>query len=319
MIALLAQSTTSVSLEKGIRCIHILKEFAVGDDVIAEVESMQRLTEIAKGKKNRISSYAKDMLQRIEPLQTERSIRILRGLGITFTSYQAQRRMPGILSGPGIQIGEDYRGTIEQLYYLRHLRFIQDVHLSGEKVNAEMLAQVAEMSHVRLMTIKDAPVDHVMLKSLAPVLPHLNAVHFYYLPLDDRAVPLLTKMTSLARAEFFGLQLSEQSQKKIVQMLPADENIQFRNGGFLGVTGSRGEAECFLNEVHRDGGAFAAGIRNGDQVVRMEGDAVNTFDDLTEHLKNKNVGDSIRTVIFRNGEEIEMNVVLGKWPIRQDY
>ena len=247
----------------------------------------------------------------------------MRSLGIEFTSFQPQPGIPGLSTGPGILINDQYRGTVDQLHYLQHLDFIQDVQITGNKVSATMLTHITKMPNVHLMSIKDAPVDLEMLKALTPLLPKLSKVRFYYLPLDDKAVPLLKKLTSVSKAEFYGLNLSLDARTELLAALPEAvaeaPNIPFRDGGFLGVTSDRESTVCIFSDVRRDGGAYEAGALSGDKVIQVDDTEVSNFSDLTKHLKNKRAGDSVNLTVVRNGEEIKMEVTLKKWPMLPVY
>lgn len=314
----IANAASSGSLEKGMRCLHILKQFAIGDDIDAEIESMRQLTKIAVDDKARISDYANDILKKIGPLQTERAIRVLRSLGILFNQFSPS---PGVV--PRLTINDDYRGTVDQLHYLQHLDFVQDVFITGDKISAPMLVQIAKMPSVHLMSIKDGPVDLKMLKALSPILPKLTALHLYYLPLDDQAIPLMSTMTSLIKCQFFGLNLSEKGQIELLEKLPKAVSefslIPFRNGGFLGVRSDSTLGGCIFSEVLPDGGAADADAEEEDEVIQVDDTKVTSFADLTEHLINKRAGNSIDLIVLRDGKEIELRVTLKKWPMLDNY
>lgn len=320
----LADAVRTGSLEKAFRCIHVLRAFAVGDDIETEINATSKLITIAEAHQDRISDYAGDVLKKIEPLQRERAIRILSGLGVKFTSYSQPQRFMAELDGPGIVIDDSYQGTVDQLYYLRHLTFIEDVQISNEKVTADWFSAIAKMPNVKLMTIKDGPVDIDMLRELEPILPHLQAIRLYYLDVKgEDLAPLFAKMVNLQRAEIFGLDLNDKEEERIKSVVPmiASDKIEIRRGGFLGVHGSVDlvDGPCVIQNVNQDSGAYKAGLRGGDRVTMVDGNQVDSFTHLIDLLRNKKVGDKIEMEAIRDGVTKKLDITLGKWPMRQGY
>lgn len=324
VIPLLTESVKSGSLEKAFRCIHVLRNFAIGEDVEIEKEATASLEAISENQNDRVAAYAAEVLKRIAPLKEERAIRMLSGLGVKFTSYTAQPiGFPGGLMGPGITIDANYQGTVDDLYYLQHLQFVEDVQISHPKVTAEWFRQIAKMPNLRLMTIKDGPVTVAMLRELEPILPKLQGLRLYYIDVDGSVAPLLAKLTSATVVEFFGLPLSDGDKERMMQELPlaAQASVKFRSGGFLGVTGGGNDVggSCRIRSVHQDSGAHAAGLQGDDIVTEANGVPVNSFEHLIELLRDKKVGEKIQLKVIRRGMTKELTVVLGKWPLRPKY
>lgn len=316
---------TASSLEKAFRCIHVLRNFAAGHDINMEKQATAELVEISETQNDRVAGYAKEVLKRIAPIKQERAIRMLSGLGIRFSSYSAQPSgfQAQIMSGPGIIIDSSYQGNVDDLYYLRHLQFIEDVQISNDKVTADWFAQIAKMPNVRLMTIKDGPVNVAMLRELEPILPKLDAIRLYYIDVNVEVAPLAAKLDNATYVEFYGLPLSEADERQITQVLPptAQANVKFRSGGFLGVSGSGSgmTGTCYIQNVHQDSGAYKAGLRGGDTVIEAVGTTVESFQHLINLLKDKKVGETIDLKVNRHGRTLKMSVTLGKWPMRPDY
>lgn len=65
------------------------------------------------------------------------------------------------------------------------------------------------------------------------------------------------------------------------------------------------EAEAFSN-------AERAGIKAGDVIVKFGGKSVKTFDDINEIKSQHNIGDSIKVVVYRNGQQQEITLTLNE-------
>lgn len=327
----LADAVRTGSLEKAFRCIHVLRAFAIGDDIETEIEASAKLALIAATENDRVGSYAGDVLKRIEPIQQERAIRILSSLGVKFTSYTPMSGFQGLSEGPAIWITNDYTGTARHLHYLQHLGFINDVQIENDKITAEWFAEIAKMPSVRLMTIKDGPIDIEMLRELEPLFPKLEWLRLYYLNLKSSPSPLLSQMTKLDHLEMFGMVVEGKEvfqdtdeQQRIRSALPriqTAEALKFRSGGFLGVRGSAdgNRAPCVVQSVDQDTGAYKAGLRGGDIVTEVNGTKVEGFMHLIDLLKDKKAGDKVKMITVRGTETKELDITLGKWQLREVY
>ncbi|WP_186767417.1 PDZ domain-containing protein [Blastopirellula retiformator] len=318
----LTAAVASGSLEKSIRCIHILKRFTLGDDINAEIAATERLELIAASGNDGVSQYAQDTLNRVATLQEERSRRVLRSLGMKFSEYMPAPGFVDPSRGPSVTIDETYKGGPKELYYLRQLRFIEDVQMSGEKITAEYLKQVALMENVRLLTLKETPnVDGDALAALGPLLHQLENIRLYYLPVGDQVIPMFGKMGRLIKAELYGTELSDKGKAELFAQFGNDpRRMDIRNGAFLGVQGQTiAESPCTVQDVPREGSAFAAGVKRGDVIQQVDGQDVPHFTALTEVLRDKDVGDKIKMKILRDNQPIELTVTLGKWPMRPEY
>lgn len=319
----LADAVRTGSLEKAIRCIHVLRSFAVGDDIETEIEATAKLAVIAATENDRVANYASDVIKKLEPLRQERAIRILSGLGAKFSEYSAQQGFQVPLDGPTLVIDADFQGKASDLYYLQHLKFIEDVQIERDDLSPEWLAQVAKMPSLRFMTIKHGTLSREAVRELEPVLPRLQAVRIYHLKLDPEAIPSLGNMTSLVKGDFFGLDLHEAEQAKLLAGLPeaVHPEIKFRSGGFLGVVGNNltGKNACTIQNVHQESGAYKAGLRGNDIVTQVDGQNVDNFSHLIILLRDKEVGDKIEMEILRGGETKQISVTLGEWPMRKGY
>lgn len=328
----LTDAVRTGSLEKAFRCIHVLRAFAIGDDIATERAATAKLALIAATQHDRVSAYATDVLKKIQPVQRERAIRILSGLGVKFSTYSQPQGFQASLQEPGIVIDDSYQGTVDDLYYLQHLNFIGDVQISNDKVTADWFAHIAKMPNVRLMTIKDGPVDLEMLRELDPLLPRMIGFRLYYLDIKGSLAPLFSKMINLQRAELFGmvvdgkeLFLNEAEQERIMRVVPditrQVDNFKIRSGGFLGVHGSSsgGNGPCVIQNVNQDSGAYKAGLRGGDTMVEVDGEKVDSFTHLIQLLKDKKVGDRVEMIAVRGSETKKLDVTLGKWPLRPEY
>lgn len=89
--------------------------------------------------------------------------------------------------------------------------------------------------------------------------------------------------------------------------------FQFRRrGARLGVTGVDTEMGVELLHIAADSAAADAGLKVGDLVTKVDGDAVASLSALAKHVTQQKPGDEIRLTVQRNNETLEVPVKLGR-------
>ncbi len=86
--------------------------------------------------------------------------------------------------------------------------------------------------------------------------------------------------------------------KKTVPQL----RIQYRGPAFLGIKTERSNI-CRIDELSPGGPADKAKLMPGDIIIKFNGKPVRTFEDLIEHISDKQPGDVIKLEVLRGDEE----------------
>jgi S1-C subfamily serine protease len=88
--------------------------------------------------------------------------------------------------------------------------------------------------------------------------------------------------------------------------------------GFLGIRLAEGQEESTgpvkVMSVMDDGPAAKAGIKEGDEIVKIGDDTVKGFNTLRDRLAKTKPGDKIKVTVKRDMKEMTMDVTLGKMP-----
>ena len=66
----------------------------------------------------------------------------------------------------------------------------------------------------------------------------------------------------------------------------------------------------YVQSVSEGGAADKAGIKHGDIIIEIEGEAVTTADEMHKIRDQHKAGDTITMKIYRDGEEIELELTL---------
>ena len=190
---------------------------------------------------------------------------------------------------------------------------------------------VAEAAHVRSMTVtlRDSPFgpsDHSRFYDAGtPVLFFHTGVHTDYHRPGDTADKL--DAAGMARVAALGAAVVERLARGerptyVALARPAGPGRERREAGaaaapvFLGVAGDgRGESDGLrLSRVVPDSAAARAGLREGDILVRLDGRAMDGFEDLVGVLRAHHRGDEIRILYLRDGLEHETSATLDARP-----
>ena len=99
-----------------------------------------------------------------------------------------------------------------------------------------------------------------------------------------------------------GHPISDQALAEFKRELPATD-IVARGAAFLGVGPNPESLGCGITSVLPDSSAAVFGIKTGDIVVEIEGDPVETPDDLVEAIARHKIGDQVRIVVLRFVDE----------------
>jgi hypothetical protein len=144
----------------------------------------------------------------------------------------------------------------------------------------------------------------------------LKDLRIVFVKLDDEALKTLGELNQLEKnlgsIELYGTGVSSQSAAALAQAL-GHVKIDRRNGAMLGVGPSMASGGCFVGRVVEDSAARIADIREGDEIVSIDGHPVEKFEELTALIGDKNVGDSATIEVRRDGQLLEKHVVLGRW------
>ena len=72
---------------------------------------------------------------------------------------------------------------------------------------------------------------------------------------------------------------------------------------------------AFIVGLFPDSPAAAGGIEAGDVIVEVGGNQLRSSEDLTEALTNHDPGETVPVVVLRDGDEVELEVELGRRPV----
>jgi putative serine protease PepD len=108
-----------------------------------------------------------------------------------------------------------------------------------------------------------------------------------------------------------GFAVPANTAREVVPRLARGQTIE---RPYLGLTTAAGSAGAEVQEVTAGGPAQRAGLRPGDVVVSVDGEAVSEPGDITDALAGDEPGDSVEVEVERDGSREQFDITLGSRP-----
>lgn len=124
--------------------------------------------------------------------------------------------------------------------------------------------------------------------------------------------------TNSAGVEGIGFAIPSSTVKEIVDQLISQGYVSGRPT--LGITGEalsifyqhyyRLPAGLYITRVERGSDAYAKGIEDGDILISIGTNRITTMDEMKSAIYGCQVGDTVTAVVYRNGQQYEINLTL---------
>jgi hypothetical protein len=160
----------------------------------------------------------------------------------------------------------------------------------------------AELSLDKSFRGSDA--DLALLKDL----PELYNLKINGAKLTDKALEHVAALPKLTTLELAGTEMSSAALHKLRKQRP-ELSIICRSSAMLGINAGL-EGSCVLTSVFYRSGAYDAGLKDGDEIVEVDGQKVRDFSDLTIAVYPHKAGDKLAVKFVRAGKEQQATVVL---------
>ncbi|MEM6779627.1 MAG: PDZ domain-containing protein [Planctomycetota bacterium] len=212
-----------------------------------------------------------------------------------------------------LQIDDGYRGSDELLSLLRWIDQVSYARLRGKAIRKPVLDRVVTMPELKTLALIEGDVDMASLRALGE-LPRIQNLEFRYVALDGEMVDYLAKLPITISLTLNGTGAPVERVEALQKALPGLQ-LDFKQGGFLGVKCNDLPRECIINQVVPGSGAEAAGLRSEDVILKVDDKDISRFSDLQAAINAHVPGDQLR-IEFRRGTEIrKTSAKLGKQSI----
>ncbi len=209
-----------------------------------------------------------------------------------------------------IQIDDSWRGDLKALDWLRWIRDIRFARVVGSAINPEVLARLVRMPDLKTISLMDGKIDAAGITMLNE-MRSIHTLEFRYVPLDDKLADAIQKLPMRSALSLIGTDLGRVKVDSMREALPGLK-IEYKQGGYLGVSGGDGQAFCQINSVLPGSAAEKAGLQAHDVILQIGETPIRQFADLQNKIAEYSEGDSLSIQFKRGLQQIETTVVLGK-------
>jgi hypothetical protein len=263
-----------------------------------------------------VARQAAEARASLSAVRQERAIEYLQGLGAVISREaddQWYRTVAGFaVTVFSLEIGPQWQGTEKDLERISWISDLEQVCFVGPQVKDSWFRYIQNLPKLNSVKLKRAEITPQGLESLVQI-EGVWFIRLLYLPLDDKAVPVLTKSKSLRRLVFISRQLTPQGRKQLQNHF-GEPNVECPHGALLGITANAGDGESWIvSQVIEGGAAAKAGILEKDRIVKFNGRHVPNFVTLKEYISENEPGDTAKFEIERGAETIFVEVKFGEW------
>ncbi|MCG8540401.1 MAG: trypsin-like peptidase domain-containing protein [Clostridia bacterium] len=128
--------------------------------------------------------------------------------------------------------------------------------------------------------------------------------------INGEVIGINTVKIADTKVEGIGFAIPINSAKPIINELVENGSVSRPYLGILGKDIDESTSELyelpigvFIADVVEDSAAYFAGIQKGDIIIEFEGEKIYSMEQLSQLIKNKEIGDSIQIKVIRNGKE----------------
>jgi hypothetical protein len=293
---LLAAMQAQSRPELNIRAVYVFKQLALADDGNIEETARQALEKVASLRMGTATQKANETLAALSVIRQQRAFEALVKLGAKTEPDNIHQ----VEYLEWLEIGEQWKGSDEDLGRLQWLPNVSRIRLRGDKVNDKWLEYAARVPNLVILEVNRATISAQGIANLRNAAS-LRLVEVRYAPLADDAVEQLMTLTAATHMKLYGTQITPAAAERLQKALPTTI-IDVRAGAFLGIGGDVHSLGVIILDVRDDTSAQSAGLLQGDVIVRYEGQRVEDFTGLTA-LIAKNLPKDVVTIQYvRNPE-----------------
>ncbi len=291
------------------RSIVVISGFALSFAPAEDGGAWHMLQAMASKSVGRRALAARSAMEEVRELRSEQAARVLTAAGVfigeRYFSIAASQNMLNI-----VEIGNTWSGDVKTLQWLEWIDDASHVRVTGKALRGDVLSNVVKMPRLEAIAMTDAEagVADEVFSSLA-AMSRIESLDIRYVALTAQQGEIISQLPIRTSLTLMGTGIEADAVEKIRTRLAGLE-IQYRQGGFLGVSCYPGEQICRINVVHENTAAFEAGLLFGDVVVGVGGSDIGSFKDLQSVVNRHSAGDEVEIRYLRAGKLLRVKVRL---------
>ncbi|MCH1442157.1 MAG: PDZ domain-containing protein, partial [Rubripirellula sp.] len=283
------------------RSVAVISEFAISLEPADDGNAWITLKNMAENSVGRRALAAKAAMDEVAESRSERAEGLLVAAGLfigdgDFSVAASQRLLPLV------EVGDGWNGDVKVLRWLEWAGGIGHVRISGKAIQGGVLRNVARMPDLTAIAIvnSDAAVDDEVFSSLSD-MERIESLDIRYVNLSEQQGEIISRLPLRTSLTLMGTNITSAAVEKIRSRLPGLE-IQFRQGGFLGVSCYPEERECRVNMVYPNTAAADAGLMFRDIIIGAGENEISDFSTLQKTINKYQAGDEIEIRFLRGGK-----------------
>lgn len=209
------------------------------------------------------------------------------------------KRFPAMVRDAEVSLADIY----EELCRQKLKELGAEFEVSSESITALTIGVEAKVS-INGEDWVGKPSDLLELTKLRQIAVLKVAAH----GLDNKVARQLADIPGLQILELVETDANMQLVDELRKVRP-ELRVRLKSRAMLGV-GLMDGSPPTVSQVHVNTPAAIAGFREGDAILKFEGAEVDSFDTLTNHIGQHDPGDTVKIVVQRGEEEVELSAKL---------
>jgi hypothetical protein len=311
-IAPVASAVRNGSNEIRTRGIFILKEIAKLEEIDAPAPARLAIESLRDESTPFLQRRAAAVIQELNELREVKTLVYFQERGGVKSNQPVVAGMFVNQAGVyALSLNKTWNGQPEDLKRLRFLTGMVTLELSGEWVNDEIIEIISAVRQLRQLSIRKAKITNQTAFLLAKH-DNLEGFEIRYCEVNDECLPALKQFQFLARLMLVGTKISPEVARELEDLFGASV-VDYRRGGFLGVSCISDNSGCRVSRVVPESAADVIGISVGDVIKKINDTPVQTSEQLIEAISDYEIGTEVAvTWVHRNETQVE-NAALGEY------
>ena len=294
------------------RSIYVLKQIAADEDPLGVSPARTSLESLLTLPVELGRQRVQVAINELDKIRESRTLTYLQEKGaVTRTDLLLVDQRVSLVGGYALMFNEHWSGSIEDLVRLRFLGGLVGVWLSGSWVTDEHIQTLAEAKQIRLVSIRNASITDRSIVAMVG-MGKLEGLELRYCPIEDSSVASLKRMQFLTKLRLIGTRLSRAAADDLIGLWGVSI-VDYRRGGFLGVSCDTRDEECYVIRVIDKSPASEAGIQLNDVIEKVNDTAILSSDHLIETLSAYSVGDKVTLTWTHLNESTTKEIELGEF------
>jgi len=313
VIPALTSAIKTGDLEVIERSIAVISDFASSLAPLEDGNAWEALSEIASNSVGRRALAAKAAMKEVseERCIQAKSVLAAAGVFIGEGEFSVAAARPLIRF---VEVGDKWNGDPEVLTWLKWVTEVEHVLVTGNAIRGSVLRNVVKMPELKGVAIADSKpgvaIDDEVFAALGE-LQRIESLDIRYVDVTERQGDIISQLPLRGSLTLMGTGIKSEAVDRIRDRLLGLE-IQYRMGGFLGVSCYPDDQVCKISTVHPGTAAFQAGLLLHDVIVGAGEDEVTSFSSLQNAINQHVAGEEIEIRFLRGEKLMKAKVRLGR-------